>query len=477
MVLALILWMGGIWGFGGIWLAGEVQAQRRYTTTRPKERSGAETVRVKTKSRQADARGVLVVLVEPILPGEIVIRSADGRDLARASADQENGQAEFALPRGRSYLIEVNHPGYATATLKSRPLAGQTVARVRLNAQSASLRLRDLPAGAQILVDDQPAVMVDGSGTAVVAGILPGQHRLRITHPEYNDFTDSFEVLDAGEEVSFGKIPLTRVARLEISGPAGALILIDGALQGKINESGRLAIDYELEQPAERVITAELTGYQTWTSRVNLSPGKRTVLVEMSPVITSAGVTDFFDSLTQWQAPEEWRVTGDSRNKRLEVQGANPGILKDRIYRDFQANFSLWLDDNRGASWALKIDPEGRHYYLFHLAGPAATGVTPRRFYTYLVREGEPPIEVGTPVPLLTDLAPQASYTISVTVTDLTIHHTITSNDSGETNDLGVWTDTSATREKYRYGTFGFRSLHGEKFLVDDFNLEPVKKP
>lgn len=458
-------------------LAEAASAQRRYTTTRPKERTGAETVRVKTTSRQADARGVLVVLVEPILPGEIVIRSAEGRDLARASADQENGQAEFALPRGRSYLIEVSHPGYAKASLKSRLLTGQTIARVRLNAQSASLRLRDLPAGAQILIDDQPGATVDGSGTAVVAGILPGQHRLRITHPEYNDFTDSFEVVEAGEEVSFGKIPLTRVARLEISGPAGALILIDGALQGKINEGGRLAIDYELEQAAERVIAAELTGYQTWTSRLSLSPGKRVIVIEMSPVITSAGVTDFFDSLTQWQAPAAWRVTGDSRNKRLEVQGAAPGVLKDRTYRDFQANFSLWLEDGRGASWALKIDPEGRHYYLFHLAGPAAAGVTPRRFHTYLVREGEPPTEVGTPVPLLTDLTAQTSYTISVTVSDFTIHHTITSNDSGETNDLGVWTDTAATRERYRYGSFGFRSLHGEKFLVDDFNLEPVKKP
>ena len=451
--------------------------QRRYTITRPKERSSSETVRVKTASRQTDSRGILVVLVEPVLAGQIIVKGLDGQEIGRATADEENGQAEFSLPLSKSYQVEVSHPGYASTSIKSRALSRQTIVRARLNAQWASLRLRDLPAGAKVQIDDRERGIADESGSTIITEIPPGEHRLRIIHPEYNDFTDSFEVVEAGEEVSFGRIPLTRVARLDLAGPAGAMILIDGALQGKINESGRLQILYELEQITERTISAELVGFQTWRMTTTLSPGPKSIKVEMSPVTTSAGVSDFFDSLNQWQAPNDWRVVGDARNKRLEVHGAQPGRLKGLTYRDLQANFTVWFGDGKGASWLVKVDPEGSNYFLFHISGPESSGATPRRFFTYLVRNGGAPIEVGTPAPLLADLTRQTSYTITLTIKDHTIQHTITSNETGETNDLGIWTDVSTDREKYLFGSFGFRSLYGEVFLVDDLNIEPFRKP
>ncbi|NDD64732.1 MAG: PEGA domain-containing protein [Acidobacteria bacterium] len=302
-----------------------VRGQRRYTVTKPKERSGSETVKVRTSSRQSASRGVLVVLVEPVLPGEIRVSTPDGRDLGRATADLLNGQAEFTLPRDKAYLIEVSHPGYASTTVRSRPLGQQAVVRVRLNARSASLRLRDLPVGAKILIDDQARATVTGSDDVTITEIQPGDHRLRIVHPEYNDFEDTFEVIEAGEEVSFGRIPLTRVARLEVEGPAGAAILIDGAMQGRITESGRLLILYELDRSAERTIAAELTGFQPWRLVTALGPGPRTIRVQLTPVETSAGVSDFFDSLSQWSPPATWSVSGDNRNKKLEVRGPEPG--------------------------------------------------------------------------------------------------------------------------------------------------------
>ena len=454
-----------------------VSGQRRYTVTRPKERSGSETVKVRTSTRQAATRGVLVVLVEPVLPGQIRVSRLDGSEVGRAGADIEKGQAEFTLPRDKSYLIEVSHPGYANSVVKSRPLSRQTVVRVRLNAQSASLKLRDLPAGAQVLIDGQERATVDESGVTSIEEIKPGDHRLRIVHPEYNDFEDSFEVVEAGEEVSFGRIPLTRVARLEVEGPAGAAILIDGALQGRITDNGRLQILYDLDRSVERTISAEMTGFQPWKLQTTLTPGPRKFKVEMLPVVTSAGVSDFFDSLTQWRAPTEWSVSGDNRNKRLTVRGSQIGQLGGLVYRDIQVNFTVWFEDGKGASWAVRMDPAGQNYYLFHISGPGSTNLTPRRFHTFLVRNGTTPMPVGTPVPLLADITTQSSYTINLTVRDFTIQHSITSNETGETNDLGVWTDVSTDREKYLYGTFGFRSLHGEVFRVDDLNIEPVQRP
>lgn len=454
-----------------------VSGQRRYTVTRPKERSGAETLKVKTSAKQTDTRGVLVVLIEPVLPGQIRVSRLDGRDVGTATADLESGQAEFALPRDKSYVIEVSHPGYANSVVKSRPLSRQTVVRVRLSARFASLRLRDLPAGAQVQIDERTRATVAADGDVNIPEIEPGNHRLRIVHPEYNDFEDSFEVVEAGEEVSFGRIPLTRVARLEVEGPPGAAVLIDGALQGRITESGRLLILYELDGSVERTISAEMTGLQPWRLQTTLAPGPRKLKVEMAPVVTSAGVSDFFDSLSQWTAPPEWNVAGDNRNKRLVVSGSRVGQLSGLVYRDIQVNFAVWFEDTKGASWAVKADPSGQTYYLFHISGPGSVALTPRRFHTFLVRDGAPPVSVGTPVPLLVDITPQSSYTISLTVRDFTIQHTITSNETGETNDLGVWTDVSTERERYLYGSFGFKSLHGEVFRVDDLNIEPLRRP
>ena len=138
--------------------------------------------------------------------------------------------------------------------------------------------------------------------------------------------------------------------------------MIDGALQGKINESGKLRVNYEIEQTVERSITAELVGFQPWSRRMMLSPGPRVIDIELSPVVTSAGVTDFFDRINQWNAPAAWQVIGDSRNKRLEVRGEIPGTLKDQVYRDLQANFTVWFGDGQGVTWALKIDGPGRNY-------------------------------------------------------------------------------------------------------------------
>ena len=92
-------WMGLALLLSILTLTGEMSGQRRYTIEKPKERSVSETVRVRTTSRQPNARGLLVVLVEPILPGSVTVRGLDGRELGRADADQENGQAEFSLPR------------------------------------------------------------------------------------------------------------------------------------------------------------------------------------------------------------------------------------------------------------------------------------------------------------------------------------------------------------------------------------------
>ena len=452
-------------------------AQRRYSVGKPRERVVTEAVEIRTANRISSTKGVLVVLVEPVLPGQIVVKTRSGRELARAEADAEKGQAEFTLPRGAKYLIEASYPGYQAVATVSPLLGVQAVSRIRLLAESASVKLRDLPSGARVQINGEVRATSPESGTVVISGLRPGSHLLQVRHPEFNDFDDTFVVTEAGEEVNYPRLPLTRTAKLTFQAPPGATVLIDGAVRGKIPPEGQVLIEYELPPAEEQTLTVELVGYHPWRLRERLLPGPRSVKVDLAPIVTSTGTSDFFDGLVQWEAPPTWRVLKDARNSRLEVQGTTPGLLKEQLYRNFEATFTLWLPDGQGAAWVVRANRPGSDYYLFHLTGPNARTGTPRRFSTYLVRAGNPPEEVGTPAPLLVDLAPNASYTIGVTVRDFTIQHTITSNETGETNDLGIWTDTSPSREAYLFGTFGFRALHEEIFLVDDFHIVPLQIP
>lgn len=448
-------------------------AQRQYTVEKAATRAANERVKAKTVARTAPSKGLLIVLLNPKVAGKVTVKNAKGQILTEGEAD-DTGQAEFQLARGQIYTVEASAPRFSNATNTSRPLASQTAVRVDLTAQTASLKLRGLPLNAQIFIDETLRATVsdkEANGVLEVENVSPGDHKILIRHPEYNDYTDRLEKLEAGVAVTFGRISLVRVAKLNIQGPADARVMIDGAVLGRINANGSVQIDYELEKATEHTISVELLGYQPWAQKVTLEPGPRTIAVKLDPVVTAAGLSDLFDSLVQWNAPSSWKITGDAKNKLLEVKGPQLGWLKDVTYRDFKANFTITLPDGKGASWAVRADKEGRNYYLFHLSGPNSTTHTPKRFYTYLVKDGGTPQEVSTPIPLVADLDTKSSYTITVTVRDYTIKHTITSNSSGQEDDLGIWTDTSNTKDKFLFGTFGFRAFSNEVFLVDELHL------
>ncbi len=449
-------------------------AQRQYTVEKPRERSSTERVVFKSIPAQP-SKSVLAIVLDPVINGRIVVKDIAGRIIEDFSADKD-GQAEIQLPRGKTYLVEASFPGYLNASGKARALKTSEIIRLKLTPKFATLVLSGLPAKAEVFIDDQPRTTADQTGMASINDLKPGDHSLLIRHPEYNDYTDSLKGLEAGTSIANWRISLARVAKLTVQGPVGATVLIDGAMQGKIRDDGTVRIDYELDRAVERTIGVELLGFQPWSRREILAPGPRTITVKLDPVVTSAGWTDFFSTLSQWSFPASWELVGDARNKRLRVKGAQLGLLKDKTYRDIlQINFTIWLDDGKGATWAVRADKEGRNYYLFHLAGPNSTHPDgPKRFYTYLVEDGREPIEVGTPIPILTELNQEASYTITLEVTGHKIQHWITSNISGQKDDLGFWEDGRSTKGKFLYGTFGFRSLAGEVFTVDDFILEPV---
>ncbi|HZS05359.1 MAG TPA: carboxypeptidase-like regulatory domain-containing protein [Blastocatellia bacterium] len=456
-------------------------AQREYTTVEAKvekarARAATERIVIKTVTK-APTEGVLAVVLDPIIPGEVVVEDAGGKVVAKAEADK-TGQAEFTLKRGVAYRVKATAPGFTSAAGKSVPLAASATVRLKLTAQFAALKLVNLPEAAQVFIDDQLKTTADKTGSVTIADLAPGKHKLTIRHPEYDEFSNELGNLAAGDLLSYPSLPLVKVARLTVQTMPGALVMIDGALKGKAEADGKVLIKYELDKASEHSISIALLGYQDWVTREMLTPGAKNITAKLEPIVTSAGVSDTFDDLSLWSAPASWKLApvkmpNGRDNRKLTVSGEQLGVPKGTLYRDFDGLFEIRLNDGRGATWAMRIDKSGRNYYLFHLAGPKSE--TPKKFYTYLVKDGQM-TQVSTPIPVIADLNQKDSYTIRLSVRGHRIQHWIVSNSTGEENDLGIYTDISDTKNSYLYGTFGFRSLKGETFTVDDFSIQPAKE-
>jgi len=452
----------------------KVSAQRQYSVEKPRERASSETISIATKVRPT--KSVLAVVLDPVINAQFEIKDLKNK-LVQTQEAGEAGQAEFELERSRIYQVEVSAPNYVSVSKKSNPMgATGQIMRIRLVPKFASINFPPLPADSQILIDDILRATAGEGGTISIDDLAPGNHTLLIRHPEYNDYSGKLENLEAGATVTYPRIPLTRVAKLTVQGLAGAVVLVNGAFWARIGPAGEVKFDYPLERASEHTIRVELPGYQSWSSTEMLTPGAHTISAALLPEITSTGTSDFFDNLSLWNAPSTWKIVSDNRSSKLEVSGNNLGALRDKTYRDFVANFTIWLENGQGATWAVRVDQQRRNYYLFHLAGPKSTTHTPNRFYTYLIKDGGEPVEVSTPVPVLVDLAQPGSFTITITVKGYNIKHNIVGNHKVEESDLGIWTDTTRTRDLFLYGSFGFRCLSSEIFSVDDLYFEPAKE-
>src|SRR5262249_29101998 len=220
-------WLVAIWMIAGAFTAFAQFQQPRIkelpVVIKPRERPTTERVIVVTKPVQP-SRGVLAVVLSQYVNAQVIVKDLNGRVLDQKDAGDQ-GQAEFQLRRGKVYEVEASYPGFLSVSSKSKPLGVSSIVRLTLVPQFASLKFRNLPTGAQVLIDDKQSATADQTGDVTISDIAPGSHHsLAIRHPEYNDYTDTLPELAAGAEYSYGKIPLTRVAKLTILGPPGATI-------------------------------------------------------------------------------------------------------------------------------------------------------------------------------------------------------------------------------------------------------------
>src|SRR5689334_12000310 len=115
-------------------LTAPVLAQRPYTVFRPPVRAASEKVTVSRKASQAN-KGILAVVLQPVIVSKVTITDLQGRVLEQAETDSDSGQVEFELRRGASFIVKAISPGYLAAEIKTKMLKSPNVVRLPLIAQ------------------------------------------------------------------------------------------------------------------------------------------------------------------------------------------------------------------------------------------------------------------------------------------------------------------------------------------------------
>jgi len=183
--------------------------------------------------------------------------------------------ATFAsVSAGADHTLQISMSGYQTYTTTVYVPAGT---QVPVNAnlvptpqQTGSLSVTSNPDGADIYIDGRYA----GSTPAVIPGLAPGSHTVRVQKAGYDEFLTTVTVY-AGQRtpvpVTFSPSP-PDVGSIEVSSdPAGASLFLDGHYMG-LTRSSELS-DLTSIRPGLHTVQLTLDDYQTFTRTVQVTAG------------------------------------------------------------------------------------------------------------------------------------------------------------------------------------------------------------
>jgi hypothetical protein len=381
--------------------------------------------------------------VEPFAR-EVVLK-ARTREVVDATLRSRFGTLILSLPRLEGSLV----------SLDAKPVA-------RIVASSTGVTVEPV-AGA---TGDRPiAADADAAQkTLTLSRLAPGTHSVRFENAEY-ETVEQTVVVAAGENRLVSFRPATLGGELELVTVPGAKVLVDGVFVGTSGVDGKL----RTRVPASpHVLRIERPGSQPYEERLAFARGEVTrVERTLPPALTTVGFGDDFETgLGRWSGPK----TGVTGAGKLGVAGATVPILAAGIvYEDFVLSFNLTLVNGGGAAWVVRAADEN-DYYLFYLSGP--DGRFPNRFLVYVVRGGK--LDLDAPAAasarVSSKLAPGEGYYVEVIARGNSIATQITPVSTGVRESLGGFADPNAT---FASGGFGFRSVAGEAFTVDDCYADP----
>ena len=141
------------------------------------------------------------------------------------------------------HTVTASLPGYRDAVrdITIAPDGGTVSLEVVLTRVSGSLTVATVPAGVEVVVDDEalgetpPGIRDTGpSSPVLVHDLLPGQHRLRLARDCYTVYDVPFNIPEPPIDVDIGAIelqPAVATATIASAGP-DALVYIDGERRG-----------------------------------------------------------------------------------------------------------------------------------------------------------------------------------------------------------------------------------------------------
>jgi len=191
-----------------------------------------------------------------------------------------------SVSAGAGHTVQVSMSGYQTYTTTVYVPAGT---QVPVNAnlvpapqQTGSLSVTSTPNGADVYIDGR----YWSSTPAVIPGLAPGSHTVRVHKAGYDEFITTVTVY-AGQRtpvpVTFSPSP-PDVGSIEVSSdPAGASLFLDGHYMGLTRSSE--PSDLTSVRPGLHTVQLTLDDYQTYTQTVQVTAGNvMSISARLTPV-------------------------------------------------------------------------------------------------------------------------------------------------------------------------------------------------
>jgi hypothetical protein len=393
--------------------------------------------------------------------------SINGKPAGRAV----DGRFKKELPTHKKYKITVSAgPDYEDhEEVVSLTRGEPAIVEALLASKFGTLRIFPSIEGVAIKDNDQPVpdkkLSVDEEKRIVIERLAPGEHTITYDLPGYVLYRRTFNI-KSGNEYIWNFIPERAVTELTVITDPKAVVYVDGKQIGITPADGTLKQTVELGPHEVKLVKEDFEEYKTTRTFEYGKPEK--IDQKLVPLPTSAEFSDDFDipKLNLWTMP----VSGVTiKDGRLHVENAKSLASPTNIrYRNFEMSFHLKLANSGGAAWAVRVK-DLNNYYLFYLSGPG--GLSPNRFYTYIVRNGE--FDPKQPVRsdnVIARLTAEGQYQIVITATGNRIEHQIIPAESGKAENLGFFEDPNST---FLLGGIGFRTVASEKFSIDELVIKP----
>jgi len=233
---------------------------KTWTQNLPGNPAAGETVPVAATLEPVEQYGSIYVTTTPT--GAAIYLNGNYRGIAPLT---------ITSVRPDTYTIEADLEGYESASTTDTVVAGQQLTEyfpLKKIVRAGSLTIISDPAAAFVYLDGD----YRGRTPLTLPKVSPGIHTIELDASNYHDWKTTVTVSEGSDQTvraALSPIPSSTTGWIQVaSTPAGATLRMDGVVQGQTPPSGVYTVQ---NVPAgDHIIALQLTGYQEYTTTVNV---------------------------------------------------------------------------------------------------------------------------------------------------------------------------------------------------------------